>query len=841
MASWTDKTPPTFSPYISQLPVQAMVSVGEQKQQQYNEGVQKIQSQIDNVAGMDVMRDVDKQYLQSKLNTLGNNLRTVAAGDFSNFQLVNSVAGMTNQIVKDPTVQNAVLSTQRIRKGITDKESANKNGKGSVENDWYFDKGVNDYINNNDLKASYSGNYIEYNDLKPKMLEVLKSLHESGNDSEVPWQTDPATGEILYGKTAAAMVEHGWKGITSGKIENALRASFNENDLRQMQISGEYQFKDYTPTDLINHATQQYEQNVSLVKTKIADLQKQAELKKGNPNFYNEAQSTIKELQDGIGEGGSIQNTLKQQLQNSIAQIRSNPNAVKGELYKDAMVKQFSNAHSWEENTLKYNLNPYLESEHWEKNYGIQRANLDLAQRKYLLDVHASELNDKKFDLTEKEFEMKYGDADKWTTTLGTTYTEKDPQARISNDITSNINSANDETKTLADLLTTRLQAKDPTVVVSPADVTAMAEGTYDGPLKKLIPPELKDRIDGIIDLKLKAGASQTILDYAKATVANLPEIKDKKKDIDKELANHNNVTGNVEGVPISFSPTEIINYLKKFNELNPITSQAGYQLSNEPDTSVFSDREKLLYKSGLSKTLVDEYRPFFNKNLDYFDTYNKALDNELIKRNPQYVSKLVSVGSTPEIKARYATLTSGLLDRLSTESGKQQGTDPTKISSWLTGKDKNDLNYYIEHDGDTKQLVITHGGESQKITLTPIEVTQIPEAQTSPTKEIENRFIQFDNTTNCLKGENPRGAFWKNLPGIKSSQVVGDAVTDRNHAKVYPRIQVNTSEGWKTLVFDNSIPIGNVSEFFANLTDEQVVNELKKQIPSFNGTINTK
>ena len=46
MASFTDNPNIQFNPYISQLPVEAMVQVGMQKQQRYDEGVQKIQSQM---------------------------------------------------------------------------------------------------------------------------------------------------------------------------------------------------------------------------------------------------------------------------------------------------------------------------------------------------------------------------------------------------------------------------------------------------------------------------------------------------------------------------------------------------------------------------------------------------------------------------------------------------------------------------------------------------------------------------------------------------------------------------------------------------------------------------
>src|SRR5688572_17572847 len=137
MASFTDNLP-VFKEYVQQQPVEAMVQVGMQKQARYDEGIQKIQSQIDKVAGMDVVRDVDKQYLQSKLNTLGGDLKKVAAGDFSNYQLVNSVGGMINSIGKDRNVQNAVGSTMRYRKGIVDMETAIKEGKSSPSNEYAF-------------------------------------------------------------------------------------------------------------------------------------------------------------------------------------------------------------------------------------------------------------------------------------------------------------------------------------------------------------------------------------------------------------------------------------------------------------------------------------------------------------------------------------------------------------------------------------------------------------------------------------------------------------------------------------------------------------------------------
>ena len=138
MASFTDQIS-QFNPYIQELPVEAMVQVGMAKQAQYNQGVQKIQNYIDRVSGLEIAKPQHKQYLQSLMGELGNKLKTVAAGDFSNQQLVNSVTGMTGQIVKDPIVQNAVYSTSVIKKGYSEIEAARKAGKSGKDNEDFYE------------------------------------------------------------------------------------------------------------------------------------------------------------------------------------------------------------------------------------------------------------------------------------------------------------------------------------------------------------------------------------------------------------------------------------------------------------------------------------------------------------------------------------------------------------------------------------------------------------------------------------------------------------------------------------------------------------------------------
>ena len=168
MASFTDNIP-QFNPYVQQLPVEAMVSVGMEKQRRYDEGLQKIQSNIEQIAGLELAKPIHKQYLQSKLNELGSNLQTFAASDFSNFQLVNSVGGMIGQISKDPVIMNAFKSTQHIKKQQEYMEKAKRDGKSSPENEAWFNDELSQWYNNPDLNTSFNGEFYEYVDVDKKL------------------------------------------------------------------------------------------------------------------------------------------------------------------------------------------------------------------------------------------------------------------------------------------------------------------------------------------------------------------------------------------------------------------------------------------------------------------------------------------------------------------------------------------------------------------------------------------------------------------------------------------------------------------------------------------------
>lgn len=391
MASFTDLIP-KFNPYIQQLPVEAMVAVGMDKQRRYEEGVQRIQSQIDQVAGMSVLRPVDKQYLQSKLNELGNNLKGVAAGDFSNFQLVNSVGGMVSQISKDPIIQNAVSSTKKAKEELDKAQKLYDEGKSSINNLNDLKDQINEYAASTDPNSQFNGRYVRYVDINKKFQDLADNLKKNAPTTakDNPYVTD-ANGNTLYYKEVVtkdasgkpvkktevsidplsggtpkidmAMKRITIKGVSAQEMYDAFRNSLTEDDLAQMRVDAKAEFKGKGPESILSIYAKSNQQAVASMEDGVAKMK----VLLTNPKL------TSAEREEIEAKIGTLENKIKTnsvEFENSIKNLAvslSNPatlRAAQFEVYKKTKLNQsaveFSNR-SYEEELKS---NPYEEANH---------------------------------------------------------------------------------------------------------------------------------------------------------------------------------------------------------------------------------------------------------------------------------------------------------------------------------------------------------------------------------------------------------------------------------------------------------------------------------------------
>lgn len=387
MASYTD-TVPTFNPYVQTIPVDEMIKVGMYKQQKYDEGIQKIQTNIDNIAGLDVVRDVDKAYLQSKLNQLGNNLATVAGGDFSNFQLVNSVNGMTNQIAKDPNVLNAIASAKTYRKGLEDMAAANKDGKGSASHDWLFKTDANEWLNNQDIKKTFNGGYKQYSNYQKNAQEVIKALVKNETGKDVAFEYD-ANGKMIV---LDAMTRTEISGITPERIQSALMVGLSPNDWQSMQIDGRYNYSNATPEQFVSDVNKSYQTDYNKYKAKrdeIAGAIDTASTIEAKQRLQQDLDAYDKELSRISTEYGNVTKTFAQ----------GDVESAKARLHSTKWINNFSQTFASQSVKQTYESSPFIQV----KQFNETKA---LDYKKFMLKFEQDE-RFKQYDLYYKEEDLK--------------------------------------------------------------------------------------------------------------------------------------------------------------------------------------------------------------------------------------------------------------------------------------------------------------------------------------------------------------------------------------------------------------------------------------------------
>ena len=368
MASYTDKIP-TFNPYVEQQPIDAMLKVGMYKQQKYEDGVKKIQTNIDNVAGLDIANTVQQKYLQSKLNSLGNNLRFFAASDFSDFSLVNSVNGMTKQITKDEDVINAVSSTAKLRAGYKKKAELAKKGLTDKNNDDYYDMYASEYVDSKDLKASFNADYVPYTNIVKKLQEALVGAGESSTIAEQIFVTGSdgkpiiQNGNFVYAdaKTIDKLVTN--RPAVIAAITNVM----NEGNVKQqLGIDGWAKYRNTEATTLLEPLYNDYSNEKSRLEqqsTEVNAMLLSTNISAEDKELYTKAAT---ELEAALLKNDNTFMSLSQEAED-------NPESFKQSYYTQEFTQRLMNQFVKEETSRTYGTNEALQQQNYRQDYAFKQ------------------------------------------------------------------------------------------------------------------------------------------------------------------------------------------------------------------------------------------------------------------------------------------------------------------------------------------------------------------------------------------------------------------------------------------------------------------------------------
>lgn len=806
MASFTDAIT-QFNPYVAQLPVDAMVKVGMMKQQQYEEGYKKIQGEIDKIAGLDIIRDVDKDYLQSKLDELGGNLKTFAAGDFSNFQLVNSVGGMAKQIGKDKDIQTAVASTAWYRKQAQEMESAIKSGKSSQANIWDFNDKANKYISSKDLGRSFSDRYTQYTDVKKKALDAIKSLHPSLTGYDIPYKTDKK-GNIDTRYYADAMQRLKIEGIDESKIQQAIYATLTPDDMNQLSIDARYQFRGVDSEKLKEVAKNQYD---SQVRDASDSLEKLLVKKRtnGDPTKDKELKDNIAYYENllGVNKGPGEGELYKQYLQN-IEDATNDPDGVKTNIYKAGFVKELGNAFSWKNQESYYEASPFKAQENFiatmrenQRQFGITTGlrirEISNTEKRLAFDISQA-LKKEAADAAKERAEL-YGDENNPWLPLGVK-TDLSPEDAI--------NEWSKVTTTVSD----RIESNKKALLksnYSEADINQMIKDFASGDPKKI----------NAIDARAIGTIRQIAKDF---------NLVSQLENADNKIKGEIKIDGLSEA-----------EWSQKAERIKKIL--------NNPD---------LLKEAAMGGSVVETYQSFVKEANEAASKANQARKKYGEKLADKYGNlfipalKAVGVGKDGKLTAAASTGVSKLGYRqkdLAIKSDENYSYDT--FNDMMNGKEKDNTRVYIKQDGYNYQLVVSNpkvSNSDQVINVTANDIsTYLGPAYTNELQEETLRIkISPDASTNIQGG--PDNSYLRSefgdLPNIKNIWGVNvNLLQDpQNENQYLPEFYIyNKSGDWDKFVIagpNKNMRVGFEAgrNAITSLNDSDLLRMIKENYPDY-------
>lgn len=360
MASFTDRIP-TFNPYVAQQPVEAMVKVGMMKQQQYDTNLQKIQQSMSNIAGLEIARDVDKNYIDGKMKDMSKKLNVYASSDLSSNNLTSSLKGMVNSVADDEIVRTAVSSTQRYKEQLAFIDKEKQAGTLTPDNYYNFQKQASGWFNAPEEGAAFNGQYVKHFDVLEYTKEVFNEIKPDGFEYDDLFSGVDKNGNPMLSPAIKRMKK---EGIMPKKAAQVVNQIFSDPRVKQqLQISGEYNYRGASPDMLVQSIERQKLSELDMIKSQVEDLN----IKKA---LGEDVQADLDKLN---GQKQELITTYEDYMTATL----ENPDMARGRLYMDEQRGRYVNMFSNVKESTSYHDNPV-----WRGNFDVQKeANIQARHR----------------------------------------------------------------------------------------------------------------------------------------------------------------------------------------------------------------------------------------------------------------------------------------------------------------------------------------------------------------------------------------------------------------------------------------------------------------------------
>lgn len=336
------------------------------KQQKYDAGYNAIQSEIDFLGKLDIIKPEDKAYFTERTNKLIEQVNNYGNMDLSSNGVTKQIRNHIKQTL-DPVVMNALTSTAKFRsfqKEVATVKEKNPD-KYSVVNEMYALRPFQQWIMDGRAGTSLGNmQYTPYVDVQKKYQDIIKDMWVNHKDQVFDFP-DPANPGRIIRKT--------WSGLDPTEVEAVVSGYMSAEDQQQLGINGWFKYGLATPEQSAAKAQEYYDRASSEYDGEIAKLKKDAQVQTG---------VKLKETQDKI----SSYERAKMNLSSTLMAQKNSPEAVGRFFETNNLIKGLQNMHSFKQTGEEFKSDEYyfdvqnlnLEREKLDYNKAIEEAKLAL-------------------------------------------------------------------------------------------------------------------------------------------------------------------------------------------------------------------------------------------------------------------------------------------------------------------------------------------------------------------------------------------------------------------------------------------------------------------------------
>lgn len=380
MSSFTDE-PIKLTPYQPQLPLEAMITTGVRREQQFQQGIDTVNSMEASLLNMPISKT--KDYVKEKIGQLNKAISSTISGDFSDRRLLNQIGGLASQISSDPIIQNDIQSTARVQSSITkakaDQERALKEGKNPINNINDLQDGINAWMSDGQINTPFQSDYTPYVDVMERVTKAYDKLHPGQTLAADAIRWNPQTkqhevNEVIY------------EGIDAQRIQDVLDIVYSQPDVQaQINVDGRQKFKGMAPVDMSAYMEKSINGQIDNLQKTIIELQiKGATDPTADKDGINEEIKFLtKKAHNLLADGENANKIL----------LGDNPESLKSQLVWNDFTSNFTNAYAYHVAKKSPTFDAFMDKEKLRDARNNEQWSRDIEQKKYDLSVKTYDLS----------------------------------------------------------------------------------------------------------------------------------------------------------------------------------------------------------------------------------------------------------------------------------------------------------------------------------------------------------------------------------------------------------------------------------------------------------------